>query len=91
MCLLAGGVETINLGGFNSTHVVITKDCKIITSNALEVVEEHNEVVDIGCPLSTAAKVTKDRAASGRSIANREVLYKYVRFWWMRWRCDDLL
>ena len=34
-----------------------------------EVVEAHNEVVDISCPLVTAAKVGVERAASVLTIA----------------------
>ena len=72
MRLLADGIETINLGGLSSTHlmrVVITRDRAIVTFNALDVVEARNEVVGIGCPLGTAAKVGEERAASVQSNA----------------------
>ena len=71
MRLLADGIETIDLGGLSSTHlmcVVITMDRAIVTSNALEVVEARNEVVDIGCPFSTAAKVVKSALRLGRVL-----------------------
>ena len=72
MRLLADSNETINLGGSSSTHlvlVVVTRECATVTSNALKVIEARNEVVDIGCPLGTAAKVAEERAASVQSIA----------------------
>ena len=49
--------------------VVITRDRAIVTSNVVEVVKARNEVVDICCPLGTAAKVDEERAPSGQSIA----------------------
>ena len=72
MRLLADGIESIDLGGPSSTRlmfVVITRDRAIVTSNVVEVVKARNEVVDICCPLGTAAKVDEERAPSGQSIA----------------------
>lgn len=52
----------------NLVLVVITRERVIVTSNAPEVIEARNEVVDIGCSLGTAASVGEERAASVQSI-----------------------